>query len=61
MKQISGPVIPCIGIDVDPNHMTIIMIPVKWESLIEAASCSSPLGDSPSGIFNGLQDMSIGP
>ena len=36
MKQISGPVIPCIGIDVDPNHMTIIMIPVKWESLIEA-------------------------
>jgi len=35
-KQISGPVIPCIGFDVDPNGMTVTMIPAKRESLIEA-------------------------
>ena len=35
-KQISGPVIPCIGFEVDPNLMTVTMIPGKWESLLEA-------------------------
>jgi len=59
-KQISGPVIPCIGFDVDPNGMTVTMIPVKRESLIEAWSCSSPLGGVPSGIFNNLQVTSTG-
>ena len=28
-KQISGPVIPCIGFDIDPNLMTVTMIPAK--------------------------------
>jgi hypothetical protein len=36
VKQISGLVIPCICFDVDPNCMTVTMIPAKWESLIEA-------------------------
>ena len=35
-KQISGTIIPCIKFDVNPNHMTVTMIPAKWESLIEA-------------------------
>jgi len=35
-KQISGPIIPCIGFDVDPNAMTVTMIPSKRESLIDA-------------------------
>jgi hypothetical protein len=42
-KQILGPVIPCIGFDVDLNLMTVTMI----------ANFSSPPGDGPSGIFNG--------
>ena len=37
-KQIMGPIIPCIGFDVDPNKMTITMIPAKCESLIEACN-----------------------
>jgi hypothetical protein len=35
-KQISGPVILCIRFNVNPNHMTVTMIPAKRESLIEA-------------------------
>jgi hypothetical protein len=35
-KQISGPVMPCIGFDVDPNRMTVTMILAKRESFIEA-------------------------
>ena len=35
-KQISGPVILCIGFEVDPNIMTVTMIPAKRESLLEA-------------------------
>src|SRR5258705_52247 len=35
-KQISGPVIPCIGFNMDPNHMMVTMILEKRESLIEA-------------------------
>ena len=35
-KQISGPIIPCIRFDVNPNNMTVTMIPAKQESLIEA-------------------------
>jgi hypothetical protein len=36
LKQISGPVIPCIGFDVDPNLMTVTINPEKCSSLIEA-------------------------
>ena len=42
-KQILGPVILCIGFDVDLNLMTVTMI----------ANFSSPPGDGPSGTFNG--------
>ena len=35
-KEISGTVIPCIGFDIDPNNMTVTIIPTKRESLIEA-------------------------
>lgn len=35
-KQISGTIIPSIGFEVNPNLMTVTMIPTKWESLIEA-------------------------
>ena len=35
-KQIFGPVVPCIGFDVNLNNMTVTMIPAKRESLIEA-------------------------
>jgi hypothetical protein len=26
-EKISGPVVPCIGFDIDPNAMTIVMFP----------------------------------
>src|ERR1700722_18213622 len=35
-KQISGPIIPCIGFDVDLNLMMVTMIPSKCESFIDA-------------------------
>ena len=35
-KQISGPVILCIGFEVDLNLMTVTMIPGKRELLLEA-------------------------
>ena len=35
-KQILGPIIPCIGFDVDPNLMMVTMIPTKRELLLKA-------------------------
>ena len=43
-KQIAGPIIPCIGFDVNPNKMKVTMIPAKCESLIEACKLFASSG-----------------
>jgi hypothetical protein len=45
-KQISGPVIPCLGFDVDPNKMTVFMSIDKRASIIEACSRFAQSGSS---------------
>jgi hypothetical protein len=34
-KQVSGPIIPCIGFDIDPNAMTVVMSPDRRQALID--------------------------
>jgi len=53
-KQIAGSVIPCIGFDVDPNRMTVTMIPAKRESLIDACELFVTAGRRPLRDFQRL-------
>jgi hypothetical protein len=34
-KQLSGPILTCIGFDIDPNAMTVVMSPDRRQALIE--------------------------
>lgn len=34
-KQVSGPILTCIGFDIDPNTMTVVMSPDRRQALIE--------------------------
>jgi hypothetical protein len=34
-KQVSGPIITCIGFDIDPNAMTVVMSPDRRQALVD--------------------------
>ena len=43
-KKFVGPIIPCIGFDVNPNKMTVTMIPAKHNSFIESCQLFASSG-----------------
>ena len=60
-KQISGPVIPCIRFEVDPNLMMVAMIHAKHELLLEACQLFVTPGRQSLQDFQRLAATSIGP